>query len=178
MKQEVVLGIGGVRMLRALGFKIKKYHMNEGHAALLTLELLNRYKKDIESVWDEREIWDTERIKDLCVFTTHTPVEAGHDRFSYELVKEVVGEMFPIDVLKELGGKDKLNMTVLAMNLSQYINGVAKKHRDVSQVLFPGYKIQAITNGVHTFTWVSEPFARLYDKYCPAGPTSRSSSSG
>lgn len=167
LKQEVVLGIGGVLMLRSLGFRIKKYHMNEGHAALLTLELLNRYRRDIESVWDEREIWDVERIKDLCVFTTHTPVEAGHDRFSYELVKEVVGEVIPIEVLKELGGGAKLNMTLLAMNLSQYINGVAKKHSEVSKVLFPGYKIQAITNGVHTFTWVSEPFARLYDKYLP-----------
>ena len=167
LKQEVVLGIGGVMMLRSLGFRIKKYHMNEGHAALLTLELLNRYKRDIESVWDEREIWDVERVKDLCVFTTHTPVEAGHDRFSYELVKEVVGEVIPIEVLKELGGGAKLNMTLLAMNLSQYINGVAKKHSEVSKILFPGYKIQAITNGVHTFTWVSEPFARLYDKYLP-----------
>ena len=167
LKQEVVLGIGGVMMLRSLGFRIKKYHMNEGHAALLTLELLNRYKRDIESVWDEREIWDVERVKDLCVFTTHTPVEAGHDRFSYELVKEVVGEVIPIEVLKELGGGAKLHMTLLAMNLSQYINGVAKKHSEVSKILFPGYKIQAITNGVHTFTWVSEPFARLYDKYLP-----------
>lgn len=167
LKQEVVLGIGGVLMLRSLGFRIKKYHMNEGHAALLTLELLNRFKRDIESVWDEREIWDLERVKDLCVFTTHTPVEAGHDKFSYDLVKEVVGEIVPIEILKELGGVGKLNMTLLAMNLSQYINGVAKKHSEVSKVLFPGYKIQAITNGVHTFTWVAPPLARLYDKYLP-----------
>ncbi len=167
LKQEAVLGLGGVSMLRALGFRIKKYHMNEGHASLLTLELLNRYKRDIESVWDEREIWDTERVKDLCVFTTHTPVEAGHDRFSYDIVKEVLNEIFPIEVLKDLAGADKLNMTVLAMNLSKYINGVAKKHGEVSKVLFPGYQIQAITNGVHSFTWTCESFARLYDKYLP-----------
>ena len=167
LKQEVILGIGGVLMLRSLGFRIKKYHMNEGHAALLTLELLQRYKRDIEAVWDERAVWDLERVKDLCVFTTHTPVEAGHDRFSYDLVREVLGEPIPFDVLRDLGGSGKLNMTLLAMNLSQYINGVAKKHSEVSKVLFPGYKIQAITNGVHTFTWVSEPFARLYDKYLP-----------
>jgi len=167
LKQEAVLGLGGVSMLRALGFRIKKYHMNEGHASLLTIELLNRYKRDIESVWDEREVWDTERVKDLCVFTTHTPVEAGHDKFSYDLVKEVLDEIFPMEVLKELAGKDKLNMTVLAMNLSKYINGVAKKHGEVSKVLFPGYQIQAITNGVHSFTWTCESFARLYDKYLP-----------
>lgn len=167
LKQEIILGIGGVLTLRALGFRIKKYHMNEGHASLLTLELLQRFKKDIEAVWDEREVWDIEKVKDLCVFTTHTPVEAGHDKFSYELVKEVLGEMIPIEVLKELGGAGKLNMTLLAMNLSQYINGVAKKHGEVSKVLFPGYKIRAITNGVHTFTWTCESFARLYDKYLP-----------
>lgn len=167
LKQEMILGIGGVLMLRALGFRIKKYHMNEGHASLLTLELLKRHKRDIESVWDEREVWDVERVKDLCVFTTHTPVEAGHDKFPYEMVKDVVGEVIPIDVLKDLGGKDKLNLTLLAMNLSQYINGVAKKHGEVSKILFPGYKIQAITNGVHSFTWTCESFAKLYDKYLP-----------
>ena len=167
LKQEVVLGIGGVLMLKALGFRIKKYHMNEGHAALLTLELLARFKRPIESVWDEREVWDTERVKELCVFTTHTPVEAGHDRFSYDLVREVMEEIIPMDVLAELGGEDNLNMTVLAMNLSMYINGVAKKHGEVSKGLFPGYSINAITNGVHTFTWTSESFARLYDRYFP-----------
>ena len=167
LKQEGVLGIGGVMMLRAIGIRIKKYHMNEGHAALLTLELLQRYKRDIESVWDERQVWDVERVKDLCVFTTHTPVEAGHDKFSYDLVKDVTGELIPFDVLRELAGKDKLNMTLLAMNLSKYINGVAKKHGEVSNMLFPGYKIQAITNGVHSFTWTCDSFARLYDKYLP-----------
>jgi len=167
LKQELLLGVGGVRMLKALGFHIKKYHMNEGHASLLTIELLTRYKKDIETVWDERAIWDTEKVKDICVFTTHTPVEAGHDKFSYDLVREVIGEVIPFDVLKELAGQDKLNMTLLAMNLSKYINGVAKKHGEVSKNLFPGYVIHAITNGVHSFTWTCESMARLYDKYLP-----------
>ncbi len=167
LKQEIVLGIGGVQILRALGFRIKKYHMNEGHASLLTLELLDRYKLPIESVWDEREVWDTERVKELCVFTTHTPVEAGHDKFPYDLVSEVLGEKVPLEVLKELGGKDNLNMTLLAMNLSMYINGVAKKHGEVSKNLFPGYEIQAITNGVHSFTWTCPSFARLFDRYFP-----------
>lgn len=167
LKQELVLGIGGVLMLRALGFMIKKYHMNEGHAGLLAVELLSRHKRDIESVWDESEIWDVEKVRELCVFTTHTPIEAGHDKFDYDLVRDVVGEIIPIEKLKDLGGRDRLNMTLLAMNLSQYINGVAKKHGEVSKMLFPGYRIRAITNGVHTFTWTCESFAALYDKYLP-----------
>lgn len=168
LKQEIVLGIGGVRILHALGFHIKKYHMNEGHASLLVLELLLMHKKDVESVWDERWIWDTDTVKDLCVFTTHTPIEAGHDRFSYDLVKKVMGEIVPLELLKRLGGEHYLNMTLLALNLSKYVNGVAKKHGEVSKILFPGYEINAITNGVHSFTWTCESFKQLYDKYIPS----------
>jgi starch phosphorylase len=167
IKQEVVLGMGGVRMLQALEFHIKKYHLNEGHASFLALELLLRFKRDIESVWDERSVWDIARVRDLCVFTTHTPVEAGHDKFSYAVVKQVLGEIIPFDVLKDLAGKDRLNMTLLALSLSKYVNGVAKKHGEVSQHMFPGYHIHAITNGVHTFTWTCEDMARLFDKYIP-----------
>jgi starch phosphorylase len=167
IKQEVVLGMGGVRLLHALEFHIKKYHMNEGHASFLALELLLRFKRDIESVWDERSVWDLARVRDLCVFTTHTPVEAGHDKFPYPLVKQVLGDILPIDVLKDIAGKDSLNMTMLALNLSKYINGVAKKHGEVSQNMFPGYTIHAITNGVHTFTWTCEDMAKLFDKYIP-----------
>ena len=87
LKQEVVLGLGGARMLKKLGFEIKKYHLNEGHASLLTIELLLQFRKPIEEVWDEKLVWDVNRVKELCLFTTHTPVEAGHDRFSYELVR-------------------------------------------------------------------------------------------
>src|SRR3972149_4397760 len=165
LKQEIVLGIGGVRMLYALGFHIKKYHMNEGHAGLLTLELLLMHKRDIESVWDERWIWDVDTVKELCVFTTHTPIEAGHDRFSYDLVKKVLGEIIPLEQMKKLGGENHLNMTLLALNLSNYVNGVAKKHGEVSKALFPGYEINAITNGVHSFTWTCEGMKQLYDKY-------------
>ena len=167
IKQEVVLGMGGVRMLQALEFHIKKFHMNEGHASFLALELLLRFKRDIESVWDERSVWDIARVRDLCVFTTHTPVEAGHDKFTYPLVKQVLGEIIPLDVLKDLAGKENLNMTLLALSLSKYINGVAKKHGEVSQHMFPGYHIHAITNGVHTFTWTCSEMARLFDKYIP-----------
>jgi starch phosphorylase len=167
IKQEIVLGMGGVRMLHVLEFHIKKYHMNEGHASFLALELLHRFKRDIESVWDEKSVWDVARVRDLCVFTTHTPVEAGHDKFPYPLVKQVLGEIIPFDVLKDLAGMDSLNMTRLALNLSKYINGVAKKHGEVSQHMFPGYHIHAITNGVHTFTWTCGDMAKLFDKYIP-----------
>ncbi|MDA8098258.1 MAG: alpha-glucan family phosphorylase [Nitrospiraceae bacterium] len=167
IKQEVVLGMGGVRILHALEFHIKKFHMNEGHASFLALELLLRFKRDIESVWDERSVWDIARVRDLCVFTTHTPVEAGHDKFPYPLVKQVLGEILPFDFLKDIAGKDSLNMTMLALNLSKYVNGVAKKHGEVSQHMFPGYHIHAITNGVHTFTWTCREMARLFDIYIP-----------
>jgi starch phosphorylase len=167
LKQEIVLGIGGARMLHRLGFTIKKYHMNEGHASFLALELLKEYKRDIEEVWDERLVWDVERVKDLCVFTTHTPVEAGHDKFPYDLVSRVLGEPIPLHVLKDLAGDDHLNMTRLALNLSRYVNGVAKKHGEVSQNMFPGYEIHAITNGVHSYTWTCDSLKKIYDKYLP-----------
>ncbi len=166
-KQELILGIGGVRMLRKLGFQIKKYHMNEGHASLLTLELLHEYKKDIEAVWDESYIWDFEAVRDLCVFTTHTPVEAGHDKFSYDLYTRVLGNYFPDKVLRKLAGEHYINMTLLGFNLSKYINGVAKRHGAVSENMFPGYRIYAITNGVHSYTWTSDSMKKVYDKYLP-----------
>ncbi|MDI3543631.1 MAG: glycogen phosphorylase [Candidatus Atribacteria bacterium] len=156
LKQEVVLGIGGARMLKALDLEARKYHINEGHAALVTIELLQSFKN-----------WDVEAVKNLCVFTTHTPVEAGHDKFPYDLVKEVLGEPIPLPLLQQLGGKDCLNMTLLALNLSGYVNGVAKKHREISLHMFPGYDIHSITNGVHSFTWTSPIFQALFDRYIP-----------
>ncbi|MBI4843062.1 MAG: alpha-glucan family phosphorylase [Nitrospirae bacterium] len=167
IKQEMILGIGGVRMLKKLGFKIKKYHMNEGHAAFLTLELLHEFKRNIESVWDEDKIWDIEAVKDLCVFTTHTPLEAGHDKFSYELYDKVFGSYFPKHILKQLAGEKNVNMTLLGFNLSDYVNGVAKRHGEVSQNMFPGYHINAITNGVHSYTWTCGSMKRIFDKYLP-----------
>ena len=160
LAQEIILGIGGVRILKELGYhRISRYHMNEGHASLLTLELLNERKRNHEP------IWDIDRVKRMCVFTTHTPVPAGHDQFSYDLVRQVLGESMPIDFLKNIGGEDRLNMTLLALNLSHYVNGVAKEHGKVSREMFPGYRIDSITNGTHSSTWVCESFKRLYDKY-------------
>jgi starch phosphorylase len=166
-KQEMVLGIGGARILDALGFVVKKYHMNEGHASLLTLELLNRSRRPLEDTWDERASWDTRRVMEQCVFTTHTPIEAGHDRFAYELVERLMGDVVPLSLLRELGGREELNMTLLALNLSRYVNGVAKRHGEVSKTLFPGFEIHAITNGIHPFTWASPFFVSLFDQFLP-----------
>ena len=140
---------------RALGFKVRRYHMNEGHSSLLALELLRKYNMDVN------------RVRDLCIFTTHTPIEAGIDKFPYEVVEEIMGELVPLENLKNLGGDDRLNMTRLALNLSQYINGVAIRHRDSSREMFPGYAINAITNGIHSYTWTCESFRKLYDLYLP-----------
>lgn len=167
LKQEIVLGIGGIRMLDRLGFEIKKYHMNEGHSSLLVLELLKKYRRDIEEVWDEKLIWDIEKVRSLCVFTTHTPIAAGHDKFSYELLQNILSDGISINLIKEFAGGEYLNMTLLALNLSRYINGVAKRHGEVSKGMFPGYEIHAITNGVHSFTWTCDSFKKLYDKYLP-----------
>jgi starch phosphorylase len=162
LSQEIVLGIGGVRMLRALGYTgVRRFHMNEGHAALLALELL-RSEPDQEDV--TRDIEDVRR---RCVFTTHTPVPAGNDQFSYDLVKEVLGEPLPAEEIRMLGGEDRLNMTRLALNLSHYVNGVAKRHGQVSQEMFPGYAIDSITNGVHSFSWTCDSFRSLFDHHIP-----------
>ncbi len=167
LKQEIVLGIGGARLLQILGFQLRKYHLNEGHASLLTLELLNNHHRPVEDTWDEHDSWDTSWVRSVCIFTTHTPVEAGHDRFPYDLVERIMGDVIPLKLLKELGGEDELNMTTLALNMSHFVNGVAKKHGDVSQALFPGFEVHAITNGIHPFTWASPYLITLYDKYLP-----------
>lgn len=166
-KQEIVLGIGGVRLLQALGFTVRHYHMNEGHSALLGLELMRRYTYPVEELRPGESPYDLPRVRDLCSFTTHTPVEAGHDRFSYDLVRRVLDNGFDMQVVKGLAGAENLNMTRLALNLSEYVNGVAKKHAEVSNAMFPGYKVHAITNGVHPYTWTTEDFRQLYDRYLP-----------
>ncbi|HEU0219729.1 MAG TPA: alpha-glucan family phosphorylase, partial [Gallionella sp.] len=166
-KQEIVLGLGGVRLLQALGFSIRHYHMNEGHSALLGLELMRRYTYRTEHLRPGESHYDLPRVRDLCSFTTHTPVEAGHDRFAYDLVQRVLDNGFDIEAIKRLAGEESLNMTRLALNLSEYVNGVARKHAEVSSAMFPGYKVHAITNGVHPYTWAAESFRQLYDHYLP-----------
>jgi starch phosphorylase len=154
-------------MLAALNFTVRKYHMNEGHAALLTLELLNNMRAPIENTLNERASWDVQRVMDRCVFTTHTPVAAGHDKFPWPMVEKILPEIVPFALLHDLIGKDSLNMTILALKLSRYVNGVAKKHGEISQSMFPGFEIHAITNGIHPFTWASPYFVQLYDRHLP-----------
>jgi len=165
--QEIILGVGGVRMLRALGYEhLKIFHLNEGHSALLILELLDEEaRRNLrEAIADS----DKETVRNKCVFTTHTPVPAGHDQFPIDLVKRVLGDrndFFALDgVLYE--GRI-LNMTGLALNFSRYVNGVARKHGEISRLMYAGYEIESITNGVHAATWVSEPFRELFDRYMP-----------
>jgi len=177
LKQEMVLGMGGVRLLHALDFEISSYHMNEGHSALLTLELLRRNSYPTGDLRQGESPYDLPRVRELCRFTTHTPVEAGHDQFSYELVRRLFtsGEYDgsrgsgPVDfhVLESLAGRERLNMTLLALNCSEFVNGVAKRHAEVSSRMFPGYQVRAITNGVHPHTWTSAGFRALYDQYVP-----------
>ncbi len=164
--QEIVLGIGGVRMLRALEhIGLVRYHMNEGHASLLAMELL-----DEEAAAAGREQFnhdDVEAVRRKCVFTTHTPVPAGHDKFSVDMVTSALGRK-EVGEMREIfccGGE--VNMTYLALNLSHYINGVAKKHTEISQRMFAGYKIEDVTNGVHVRTWASPSYQRLYDRHIP-----------
>jgi starch phosphorylase len=164
LKQEAVLGIGGVRMLYALGFKIRQYHLNEGHAALLALELARRAA---HAEPGDGPAFDLAQVRAQCNFTTHTPIEAGHDQFSYDLVERVLGDGPALAELKRFGGDERLNMTRLALNFSHYVNGVAKKHAEVSRSMFPGYRVHAITNGVHPYTWTAKSFARLYNAHLP-----------
>lgn len=164
--QEAILGIGGVRMLRALGYQnIERFHMNEGHSSLLALELLDEEarKRGRQSVTHD----DIEAVRKKCVFTTHTPVPAGQDQFALELVSRVLGRREVYDMKDVFCCDGRLNMTYLALNLSHYVNGVAKKHGDVSRLMFAGYNIDAITNGIHAATWAAESFQQLYDRYIP-----------
>ena len=162
--QELILGAGGVRMLRALGYtRVARYHMNEGHAALLALELLG----EEEAHTGEPPHEAIEAVKRRCVFTTHTPVPAGHDQFDLELARAVLGPS-RVEVLQTLKCCDTtLNLTLVGLELSHYVNGVTRRHGEVSRSMFPGYPIGSITNGVHSPTWTAPPFAALYDRYLP-----------
>jgi glycogen phosphorylase len=159
LAQEIVLGVGGVRMLDAVGCSgIATLHLNEGHAAFAPLELLRRTSGNG---------WDFQSVRARTVFTTHTPVAAGHDQFDWTLVRRVLGDVGPREILEMLGGREGLNMTQLALDLSHYVNGVARRHREVSRDLFPAYEIHQITNGVHSRTWTSPPFRALFDRHLP-----------
>jgi len=179
--QESVLGIGGIRMLRALGYgrnggynEIRRFHMNEGHAALLTLELayqLSRQAWDMAYEQTEHTITPemVHLVKPRCIFTTHTPVPAGQDKFPLDLVHQVItgyqGAFAERE--QEFCPGSVLNMTHLALDNSHYINGVAKSHGHVAQQMFSKYDIHSITNGVHVATWAAPSIALLLDEHIP-----------
>ncbi|MCH8872402.1 alpha-glucan family phosphorylase, partial [candidate division KSB1 bacterium] len=155
--QEIILGIGGIRMLRDLGFRdIDRYHLNEGHASLLALELIR------ESGYSSYD-----KVKQGCVFTTHTPVPAGHDVFEFDLVKQVMSSVY-IDYLRDiLEGENPVNLTTITLKLSRFVNGVSAKHGEISRNMFKNPAIEAITNGVHSATWTSQSFKKLFYQYIP-----------
>jgi glycogen phosphorylase len=167
LSQEVVLGIGGIAMLRALGYgDFHTYHMNEGHSSLLTLALLQEYASlhDRGSVMDS----DVDEVRQKCVFTTHTPVDAGHDHFYSDLVEKVLGkERTGILARLTQARSGIFDLTHLAIFFCRSVNGVSIRHAHVSRRMFPERPISAITNGVHAVTWTSPPFALLFDRHLP-----------
>jgi starch phosphorylase len=167
MQQEIVLGMGGVRMANALGLRVNVYHMNEGHASLLTLALLERQLcgGPLRAATET----DIQHVRRQCVFTTHTPVPAGHDRFSTEQSIRILGAERTAR-LQQLGcfRDGMFNMTLLALRFSRYANAVAMQHGKVSRPMFPDYAIDTITNGVHAPTWISEPVQQMLDEHIPA----------
>ncbi len=151
--QEAILGIGGVRMLRALGHEdINVFHMNEGHASFLSFERLSEEEGDLD------------KVKAHNVFTTHTPIPAGHDRFPHDMVKKVLGEIVPHRVEK-IAGHDEFHTTKLALRTSRVANGVSKRHAEVCKKMFPQHDFLAITNGVHHRSWIAAPMRKLFDAH-------------
>ncbi|HLF79337.1 MAG TPA: alpha-glucan family phosphorylase [Dehalococcoidia bacterium] len=166
LRQEALLGLGGLALLRALGcWDIETFHLNEGHSGLLTLGLLGEVTGgDLEAATEA----DFAAVRSKVVFTTHTPVPAGHDRFPFSLVREVLGRAFA-NAIERLPCWDGnvLNMTQLSMFFARYINGVAQMHGRVIKDMYPGYETHSITNGVHSRMWASEPLAALFDSEVP-----------
>ncbi len=167
LRQEAVLGLGGLKMLRALGYHdITTFHLNEGHCALLSLALLSEQLAG--RALSEASEHDIAAVRSRCVFTTHTPVPEGHDRFPLDLVRQLLGHAV-VDFLATTDSCDDatLNMTRLALLYSRYINAVALRHAEVTREMFPSYAIAAITNGVHAKMWTTPPLRDLFDLHLP-----------
>ena len=164
--QETVLGLAGVALLKQLGVEPEVYHMNEGHAALLGIGLLEEHLDGAPLSQATEE--DVAEIANQCVFTTHTPVPAGHDQFGLDQMYTVLGQDRG-NTIERFGclHNSLLNMTYLALRFSRYVNGVAMQHGKVSQQMFPGYHVHAITNGVHAATWLSQPMQEMLDDEIP-----------
>jgi starch phosphorylase len=183
LRQEIVLGIGGAEILEILGIKHFILHLNEGHAAFALLEQIrDRVNKGIPC----REAMDW--VRKTSIFTTHTPVPAGHDVFPFYLIENYFSSYWPAlgldrDRFLKLGTHPEkpeagFNMTALALRLSQFRNGVSKKHGEVSRQMYQSFwpeaqdqqhKIEYVTNGVHVPTWIDPRLKRLFDRYLGAG---------
>lgn len=181
ISQEILLGIGGIKALRKLNIHPSVWHINEGHAAFLLIERLR------ELVEQKCLCFDTalEAVKSNTIFTTHTPVPAGHDLFPAAMIDQYLGHYYPALGIKSgdfLGlawdeGREMFNMTLLALNLSAYCNGVSRLHGEVSREMFahlyPGIPVEEIpisyvTNGIHTLTWLAQEIKDLYSIYLGA----------
>jgi starch phosphorylase len=165
--QEVILGIGGIRFLRALDYtNIERYHMNEGHSSLLVFELITEMTDKDGGIKSPDKY--LQKVRRQCVFTTHTPVAAGHDRFPAALASKVLKQCKPFgDCIENICHDHELNLTHLALSASYYVNGVAKKHRETSRKMFQDYRIDSITNGIHAHTWASDAMRELFDRIIP-----------
>jgi starch phosphorylase len=168
--QETILGLGGVAILHALGCKPSVFHMNEGHAALLAIGLLEDQLSGAP-LSDATED-DILAVRQQCVFTTHTPVPAGHDQFGLDQMYQILGHE-RASAIERIGclHNGLMNMTYIALRFSRYVNGVAMQHGKVSQQMFPDYPVNAITNGVHAATWLAPAFQELLDGEAPAWRT-------
>ena len=181
IRQEIMLGIGGVRALRALGFEPDIWHMNEGHSAFLVLELVREIVAKTGCTFHEAAL----QVRPRAIFTTHTPVPAGHDAFSFHLMDKYFGQYWPQLDLDRTGFMnlglhveawgEAFNMTVLALKMSGMANGVSELHAEVSRNMWksvwPEVKEEAdipiigITNGIHVPTWTALPLDDLFSKY-------------
>ena len=180
IRQEILMGIGGIRALRALGIEADIYHMNEGHSAFLLLERIRNFMHDNGLTFDQAKALTAAS----SVFTIHTPVSAGLERFDFDLIDEHFTDlMHQLGISRErffdlgrenMGDYELFSMSVMALNLSSGSNGVAQLHgvvsRDMWQWVYPDVPvhevpIRAITNGVHVQTWVSQEMAQLFDRY-------------
>jgi len=175
IKQEILLGIGGMRLLKALKIEPGVIHLNEGHPAFANFERIAWYMKEGLSFEEALEV-----VRGTSVFTTHTPVPAGHDVFPVWFVEEKLERFLkglPKDKFLTLGMvemQDNFNMSLLAIRTSNFVNGVSKLHAEVTKMMWLNLwkgvpldeiPIEGITNGIHTATWVHEKMARLYDRY-------------